>query len=47
MLPDMGEDDVFIPANAINGAMHGDRVIARLHKSIPGEKAQKGNHSDY
>lgn len=42
VLPDMGEDDVFIPANAINGAMHGDRVIARLHKSIPGEKHREG-----
>lgn len=42
VLPDFDEEDVFIPANAVNGAMHGDRVIARLHKSIPGEKHREG-----
>ncbi len=42
VLPDVDEEDVFIPANAVNGAMHGDRVIARLHKSIPGEKHREG-----
>ena len=42
VLPDVGNDDVFIPANYINGAMHGDRVVARLHKSMPGEKHREG-----
>jgi exoribonuclease R len=29
-----GDEDIFIPANAINGAMHGDRVIARLSSML-------------
>lgn len=33
ILPDNREQhDVFIPANAMNGAMHGDRVVARLQR---------------
>jgi len=42
VIPDVGDGDVFIPANYINGAMHGDRVIASLHKSVPGEKHREG-----
>ena len=46
VLPDVGNDDVFIPANYINGAMHGDRVVARLHKSMPGESTEKARLSE-
>jgi len=42
VLPDIGDDDVFIPSNAINGAMHGDRVIARLNRTLPGERHREG-----
>ncbi|NMA66672.1 MAG: VacB/RNase II family 3'-5' exoribonuclease, partial [Clostridiaceae bacterium] len=42
VIPDSGEEDVFIPGNYINGAMHGDRVLARLHKSVPGERHREG-----
>ncbi len=42
VLPDTGGDDVFIPANAINGAMHGDRVISRLSKFGTRDRRQEG-----
>jgi len=42
VIPDSGEDDVFIPANAINGAMHGDRVIARLNKQSFSDRRKEG-----
>lgn len=42
VIPDIGEDDVFIPSNAINGAMHGDRVIARLNRTLPGDRHREG-----
>lgn len=42
VLPDAGDDDVFIPANAINGAMHGDRVVARLTKLSTATRKQEG-----
>ncbi len=34
VLPDdPGEEDVFIPAGALQGGLHGDRVVARIHGS--------------
>lgn len=42
VLPDYGDEDVFIPSNAINGAMHGDRVISRLSRHSSGERHQEG-----
>ena len=42
VLPDAGDEDIFIPANNINGAMHGDRVIARLSSKASGNKHQEG-----
>ncbi len=42
VLPDTGGEDVFIPANAINGVMHGDRVIARLNKHASSDRRQEG-----
>lgn len=38
--PDLA--DVFIPANAVNGAMHHDRVIARLHRAAVQGARQEG-----
>lgn len=35
VIPDEG-DDVFIPPEAMNGAMHGDRVVVRITKCGPG-----------
>jgi len=42
LIPDNGDEDVFIPANAINGAMHGDRVMARLTKLSAAARKQEG-----
>lgn len=42
VIPDAGHEDVFIPANDINGAMHGDRVIARLNRNATRERRQEG-----
>ena len=42
VLPDFGEEDLFIPANSINGAMHGDRVISRLSRKSSGDRHQEG-----
>ncbi|WP_246105325.1 ribonuclease R [Sporomusa termitida] len=43
ILPENPElDDVFIPPDAIGGAMHGDRVIARMHKRHLSGKAVEG-----
>ena len=36
------DEDLYIPANAINGAMHGDRVIARLSRHASGDRHQEG-----
>ncbi|SDF80712.1 ribonuclease R [Sporomusa acidovorans] len=35
-------EDVFIPPDAIGGAMHGDRVVARMHKRHISGKAVEG-----
>ncbi|MDF2571769.1 MAG: rnr [Sporomusa sp.] len=35
-------DDVFIPPDAIGGAMHGDRVVARMHRKHISGKAVEG-----
>lgn len=32
-IPDKGEEDVFISAENLNGAMHNDRILIRLLKS--------------
>lgn len=42
VLPDTGDEDVFIPANALNGAMHGDRVVARLNKNASSDRRREG-----
>jgi len=42
VLPDSGIEDVFISANNINGAMHGDRVIARLIGKSSGGRHKEG-----
>ena len=34
--------DVFIPADALNGAMHNDRVVIRLNKKTIGDKKPEG-----
>lgn len=36
------EDDLFIGSENINGAMHGDRVLARITKHSYGEKSAEG-----
>src|SRR6185503_98822 len=30
-----GKDDVYVPADAVGGAMHGDRVFVRVHGKSP------------
>ena len=42
VMPDNGEEDVFVPANALGGAMHGDRVVARLERGVIGDKRREG-----
>ncbi|NLX63606.1 MAG: ribonuclease R [Clostridiaceae bacterium] len=42
VLPDFSDEDLFIPANAINGAMHGDRVVARISRHASGARHQEG-----
>jgi len=43
ILPEDHElEDVFIPPDAIGGAMHGDRVVARMHKRHVSGKAVEG-----
>jgi ribonuclease R len=42
VIPDVGDEDVFIPANAINGAMNGDRVISRLSHQAAGDRRREG-----
>lgn len=43
VVPDSPEEaDVYIPADAINGAMNRDRVVARVHGQRPGGKAREG-----
>jgi ribonuclease R len=42
VLPDFGDEDLYIPANAINGAMHGDRVISRISRHASGDRHQEG-----
>lgn len=42
VIPDEGEEDVFVPANAINGAMDGDKVVARLTSHSSQYRRQEG-----
>jgi ribonuclease R len=42
VIPDIGEHDIFIPADSVNGAMNGDRVIARIKKNYSGDRHQEG-----
>jgi len=43
ILPENPEvDDVFIPPDAMGGAMHGDRVVARMHRRHVSGKAVEG-----
>ena len=34
--------DVFVSADSLNGAMHNDRVIARINKKVIGDKRAEG-----
>ena len=42
VIPKAGGEDVFIPANALNGAMNGDQVVARLTKHSTQDRRQEG-----
>lgn len=42
VIPESGGEDVFIPANAVNGAMHGDRAMARITKPATPTRTQEG-----
>ena len=42
VITDNDENDIFIPSDSINGAMHNDRVIVRINKKAIGGKGQKG-----
>jgi ribonuclease R len=43
VIPDDPEEaDVYIPPDAMNGALNGDRVAARIHGQRPGGKAREG-----
>jgi ribonuclease R len=37
-----GEDDIYIPADQINGAMHKDLVLVRLARNLQGRKLREG-----
>lgn len=37
---DPGEEDVFIPLEGLNGAMHNDKVIVRIERHRPGAKRE-------
>lgn len=39
---EQGSKDIFISADLINGAMHNDRVVARVNKKIIGDKKAEG-----
>ena len=38
VITDNGEGDIFISSDSLNGAMHNDRVIARINKKAVGGK---------
>ena len=43
VIPDDEEiKDIFIPADGLNGAMHNDRVVARVNKKIIGDRKAEG-----
>lgn len=42
VIPDMERPDVFIPANNVNGAMNGDRVVAKILREEMGGKKCEG-----
>ncbi|MDQ2087286.1 ribonuclease R [Herbivorax sp. ANBcel31] len=42
VITDDDENDIFIPSDSINGAMHNDRVIARINKKAIGGKRSEG-----
>ena len=42
VIPDAGGEDVFIPSNALNGSMNGDKVVARLTKHTSQDRRQEG-----
>jgi len=42
VIPDEDLNDVFIPADSLKGAMHNDRVIARVNKNVPAGKRAEG-----
>ncbi|HHX18110.1 MAG TPA: ribonuclease R [Clostridium sp.] len=42
VITDNDENDIFIPSDSINGAMHNDRVIVRINKKAIGGKRSEG-----
>lgn len=42
VITDNGEEDIFIPSDSVNGAMHNDRVIARINRKAVGGKRSEG-----
>jgi len=42
VIPDDEAEDVFIPAESLNGAMHGDKVVARVNKRSSSDKRMEG-----
>lgn len=42
VITDNGEGDIFISSDSLNGAMHNDRVIARINKKAVGGKRSEG-----
>lgn len=42
VIPDDEGEDVFIPAESLNGAMHGDKVVARVNKKSSSDRRMEG-----
>lgn len=42
LIPDEGDEDVFIPANSMEGAFNGDRVLASFSRKAPQDKRKEG-----
>ncbi|HEX3028918.1 MAG TPA: ribonuclease R [Clostridia bacterium] len=43
VVPDVEDaGDIFISADSLNGAMHDDRVVARINKKVSGDKRSEG-----
>lgn len=42
VIPDEDMEDIFIPAESLNGAMHGDKVVARVNKTSSSDRRMEG-----